>query len=84
MYYHKEAPGIGGTQNILGDKRGTQKILPLQKGGTKDFIRRLFYVLSFACIETCSKTLLLRYLDQHEKFSRRFAAKNINIFFNFS
>ena len=65
-----------GGHKILGDKRGGEKkIFPLKRGEQKTFMKRIFWVLYFACIEICSKTLLLEHLDYHEQFCCPFAAK---------
>ena len=58
---------------------GKYKRFFLIKGETEDFHQKNVLVLSFACIEICQKTLLPGHLDFHEKFSRRFEAKNRHI-----
>ena len=80
IYYHNWGLlEFGGTQNFGDNKGRTQKFF-LLKGGTEDFHKKGFQVLSFTCIKTCSKTLLPEHLDHHEKFSCHFAAKNSQYF----
>ena len=66
IFYHKG----GGEHKIVGDK----------KFSLKREEQRIFQVLSFTCIEICSKTLLPEHLYCHEKFSCHFAAKNFQYF----
>ena len=77
IYYHKGGSwNFLGEHKILGDKKGNRKLFSSKRKGQKILIKRIFLVLSFACIEIWSKTFLPEHLDYHEKFSCRFTAKN--------
>ena len=79
-YNHKGDPEIWGGTKFLETKRGEHRIFSLKREEQKIFIKRIFWVLSFACVEICSETLLPEHLDYHEKIFLPLFGKEFSLF----
>ena len=67
IYYHNGGLlEFGGNTKFWETKGDNTKIFPLKRGQQKIFVKSIFWVLSFACIEICLKTLLTEHSDYHE------------------